>query len=81
MYIAIAFSTNSIDSDQTPQNAVSDQGLRCLPLIQQFLNSSTVSKIDLLLGIRANMPEQSVYTEIRRHRKRRLIRIYTVCKA
>ena len=27
---------NSLDPDQTPQNAASDQGLHCLPLIQQF---------------------------------------------
>ena len=26
---------NSVDPDQTQQNAVSDQGLHCLPLIQQ----------------------------------------------
>ena len=29
---------NSVDPDQTPQNAASDQGLHCLPLIQQQLN-------------------------------------------
>ena len=29
---------NSVDSDQTPQNAASDQGLLSLPLIQQFLD-------------------------------------------
>ena len=27
---------NSVDPDQTPQNAASDHGLLCLPLIQQF---------------------------------------------
>ena len=27
---------NSVDSDQMPQTAVSDQGLHCLPLIQQY---------------------------------------------
>ena len=27
---------NSEDPDQTTQNAASDQGLHCLPLIQQF---------------------------------------------
>ena len=27
---------NSVDSDQTPQNAASDQGVYCLPLIQQL---------------------------------------------
>ena len=25
---------NSVDPDRTPQNAASDQGLHCLPLIQ-----------------------------------------------
>ena len=28
---------NSVDADQTPQNAVSDQGLHRLHLIQEFL--------------------------------------------
>ena len=28
--------TNSVDPDQTPRNAASDQGLHCLSLIQQF---------------------------------------------
>ena len=27
---------NSVDPDQAPQNAASDQGLHCLPLIKQF---------------------------------------------
>ena len=27
---------NSVDPDQTPQSAASDQGLHCLPIIQQF---------------------------------------------
>ena len=27
---------NSVDPDQMPQNAASDQGLHCLPLILQF---------------------------------------------
>ena len=27
---------NSVDPDQTPQNAASDQGLHCLSFIQQF---------------------------------------------
>ena len=29
-----------------PQNVASDQGLHCLPLIQQFLGTSAGSKID-----------------------------------
>ena len=32
--------TNSTDPDQTPQNAASDPGLQCLPLIQQFYTHS-----------------------------------------
>ena len=35
---------NSIDPDQTPQNAASDQGLHCLPLTQQFYKHSQVIK-------------------------------------
>ena len=31
---------NSVDPDQTPQNAASDQSLHCLPLIQQYLDTS-----------------------------------------
>ena len=33
---------NSVDPDQTPQNAASNQGLHCLPLIQQFYTHSQV---------------------------------------
>ena len=29
---------NSVDPDQTPQNAASDQGLHCLHLVQEFLS-------------------------------------------
>ena len=39
--------TICVDPDQMPQNVASDQGLHCLPLIQQFLDTSTDSKIDL----------------------------------
>ena len=28
---------NRLDQDQTPQNAASDQGLHCLPLVQQYI--------------------------------------------
>ena len=35
---------NSIDLDQTPQNAASDQGLHCLPLAKQFYTHSQVVK-------------------------------------
>ena len=36
---------NSVDPDQTPQNAASDQGLHCLPPIQQFLEASILAEI------------------------------------
>ena len=40
---------NSLDPDQTPQNAASDQGLHCLPLTQLFyIHSKVVRKMDLL---------------------------------
>ena len=38
---------NSVDPGQMLQNAASDLGLNCLPLIQQFLDKSTASQIDL----------------------------------
>ena len=31
---------NSVDSDETPQNAASHQDLHCLPLIHQFLDTT-----------------------------------------
>ena len=34
----------SVDPDQMLRNAASDQGLHCLPLIQQFLHMSTCIK-------------------------------------
>ena len=34
----------SVDPDQTPQNAVSDQCLHCLPLCQQFYTHSQAVK-------------------------------------
>ena len=30
---------NNVDPDQTPQNAASDQGLHCLPYIQQYIRT------------------------------------------
>ena len=36
----------SLDPDQTPQNAASSWGLHHVPLIQQFLNTRTNSKVD-----------------------------------
>ena len=31
---------NSVNPDQMPQNVASDQGLHCLPLVQQILDTS-----------------------------------------
>ena len=36
---------NSIDPDETPQNAASHLGLHCLPLIQQFLDTTSRSEL------------------------------------
>ena len=36
---------NSLDPDETPQNAASHLGLYCLPLIQQFLDTSSGSEL------------------------------------
>ena len=36
---------NSIDPDETPQNAASHLGLHCLPLIQQFLDTTSGSEL------------------------------------
>ena len=36
---------NSIDPDETPQNAASHLGLHCLPLIQQFLDTTSSSEL------------------------------------
>ena len=38
---------NSVDPDQKLMNLASDQGLHCLPLIQQFLDMLTGSQMDL----------------------------------
>ena len=38
---------NCVDPDQTPQNAASDPGLHCLPLMKQLLGASTGKKMDL----------------------------------
>ena len=37
----------SVDPDQTPQHAASDQGLYCLPFMGIFVDTSTGSKLDL----------------------------------
>ena len=39
---------NSVDTDQTQQNLVSDLGLYFLPVSRQFLVTSASSKMDLL---------------------------------
>ena len=36
---------NSLDPEETPQNAASRLGLHCLPLIQQFLDTTSGSKL------------------------------------
>ena len=38
---------SNVDPDQTSQTAASNQGLHCLLFIQQFLNTSTDSQIEL----------------------------------
>ena len=38
---------NGVDPDETPQNAASHQGLHCMPLIQQFLYTTSGSKVYL----------------------------------
>ena len=38
---------NSVELDETPQNAASHQGLHCLPLIQQILDTTSGSKLYL----------------------------------
>ena len=40
-YLDIQACANSVDPDQTPQNAASDQGLHCSPLIKHFLDTPT----------------------------------------
>ena len=34
--ITLSIETNSVDPDQTPQNAASGQSLHCLPYTQQY---------------------------------------------
>ena len=47
MYLDRQAGTNSLDSDETPRNAASHQSLHCLPLIQQFLDTTSGSKLYL----------------------------------
>ena len=43
MYLDRKAWANSVDPDDMPQNVASHQGLKCLPLIQQFLNTTSGS--------------------------------------
>ena len=45
MYLDRHAWANSIDPDKTPQNAASHLGLHCLPLIQQFLDTTSSSEL------------------------------------
>ena len=47
MYMDRQAWANSIDPDETLQNVASYQGLHCLPLIQQFLDTTSGSKLYL----------------------------------
>ena len=47
---------NSIDPDQMLQNAASDQGLHCLSLIQQFLNTLTGNLFVCVEVLRPSQP-------------------------
>ena len=40
---------NSVDPDQTPQNAASDQDLHCLPFVQQVLSTLNGDKTELFI--------------------------------
>ena len=42
---------NSVDPDQTPQNAASDQGLHGLQLIQQSLDAPTRSQMNFFNSV------------------------------
>ena len=52
---------NSVDPDQKPQNAFSDQGLHCLPLIQGPVFQSVVSLTSLLRVISLTVLADSIY--------------------
>ena len=49
MYLDRQAWANSVDPDETLQNAASYQGLYCLPLIQQFLSIYALNFTDVLL--------------------------------
>ena len=48
MYLDRQVRANSVDPDEMPQNAASHKGLHCLPVIQQFLDTTLGSKLYLL---------------------------------
>ena len=43
MYLDKQAGANSVDPDEMPQNVASHQGLHSLPLIQQFLDTTSGS--------------------------------------
>ena len=45
LYIRKDKPEHSVNPDQTPQNAASDLGLHCLPLIQQLYTRSQVTNV------------------------------------
>ena len=47
MYLDRQAWANSVDPDEMPQNVASQQGLHCLLLIQQFLDTALDSKLYL----------------------------------
>ena len=47
MYLVRQAWANSVDPDETPQNAASHQDLHCFPLIQLFLDITLGSKLYL----------------------------------
>ena len=47
MYMDRQAWAKSVDPDETPQNATSYQGLHCLPITQQFLDTAMGSKLNL----------------------------------
>ena len=49
MYLDIQAWANSIDPDEVPKNVAFYQGLHCLPLIQQFLDTTLGSELFQIL--------------------------------
>ena len=57
MYLDRQTLANNVDPDQTPHSAVSDLDLHCLPHIQEILDISAGSQIDLF-SFRTNMERE-----------------------